>query len=321
MLARAVSALCLLTFPAQAMDYTVTNMPDSDRIVIVAQGRIERGEEERFAIYLREALERAGEGGEPPVVAFHSGGGAVPGAFALGRAIRAAGLDTLVPRGGKCASSCTTAFLGGVHRSVEGPFLIHSTSIDMLLAFTDELVESFVRKLLAGVKEDIDYAKEMTGSDALVFASFEVPTAELVEVSDSDLRDWQVITLAVRPEQELVPPDGVLATCPERDAPMGIKPEVYETLCTDLRLARAYRRIEILTAALDGNPGAAADLAQAPAFEAAWRGCAEIVETARDGPDCMLALMEVRRAQLAGLADYLAAVNALIATEFWAPPR
>lgn len=78
--------------------------------VLQVAGAFRPGDDARFERFL-DALPA-----QPETVAFHSPGGSVDAALAIGRAIRDRGMDTMVQAGRACASACPTAFGGGVNR-------------------------------------------------------------------------------------------------------------------------------------------------------------------------------------------------------------
>lgn len=78
-----------------------------------ARGTITPGTAERLEAELDK------RGSYVKTVVLNSPGGAVSDALAMGRAIRARGLDTRVERTGLCASSCPLIFAAGVGRTAE----------------------------------------------------------------------------------------------------------------------------------------------------------------------------------------------------------
>lgn len=118
--------------------------------VFLGRGDIETGDVERLsALYYSNATERvqlgdflqdndytsladlqwAGESRDAfPEVWLDSPGGDPFEGFRLGSMIRALKLATVVPEGAYCGSACTMAFLGGVQRRIEGPYLVHAAS-------------------------------------------------------------------------------------------------------------------------------------------------------------------------------------------------
>jgi hypothetical protein len=109
----------------------------SDRTTIYAKGLIGPGTALKFQTLIDRYHIPPGAS-----VAFDSPGGDVDEALRLGEAIRAAGLNTEVPRSpaGKssslhgCLSACTLSFLGGVNRTVAGGarFGVHMLSTQLV---------------------------------------------------------------------------------------------------------------------------------------------------------------------------------------------
>lgn len=85
---------------------------DLDGEVLRLTGQIAEGDGARFA----EELTRLAP--PPATVALLSPGGSVMDALAIGRAIRAAGIDTVVEEGAACFSACPYVLAGGVERQV-----------------------------------------------------------------------------------------------------------------------------------------------------------------------------------------------------------
>lgn len=79
--------------------------------LVQVTGAFRAGDDARFEAFL-DALATPATG-----VSLHSPGGDVDAALAIGRAIRARGLATLVAAGRACVSACPLAFAGGVPRT------------------------------------------------------------------------------------------------------------------------------------------------------------------------------------------------------------
>lgn len=79
-------------------------------------GSIELGDEKRFKEFLEKPRSQPLR-----VLYLSSGGGHIRPAFAIGRMVRQAGLNTAVEAGSAaCSSACTFIFAGGVHRHYVG---------------------------------------------------------------------------------------------------------------------------------------------------------------------------------------------------------
>jgi hypothetical protein len=126
-IALALTALILLAAtPAAAMTFETITGPDAcaGRTCILANGDIDKDSGDQFATFLR--TNKIGAGG---LVVLNSQGGHLLQSLTLGNEIRQAGLSTTVASfdratsrfrtGGRCASACAYAFLGGVKRYVE----------------------------------------------------------------------------------------------------------------------------------------------------------------------------------------------------------
>jgi hypothetical protein len=142
-------------------------------------------------------------------------------------------------------------------------------------------------------------------------------------VTDEQLAAWSVITSASRPSQYYPAPDGLLAGChaiPDTEA----NPIALGWLCGEVSLASIYREIEMLTAELSKDARAEWLVAQAPQFEASWRGCAGVsfsdvlpdnillaqsIAIDRRIPDCIAGRLGARRTQLAAFRDYVGVID------------
>jgi hypothetical protein len=102
--------------------------------VLIFQGDV-RPNESRF---LATALASAGRIDE---VWLHSPGGVATEGMAMARVLRARGLAVHIPARAMCASACTTAFLGGVIRTVspQGFYGVHMFSRSDSQAVLDEM--------------------------------------------------------------------------------------------------------------------------------------------------------------------------------------
>lgn len=153
-------------FPGDAempdrLTFTVADIPGHDRALVVT-GAIEAEDSRRFDDYLASLSE------PPSVIALHSPGGLVHEALAIGRAIRAADLPTLITPGAACFSACPYMLAGGTTRTVsrEGLVGVHqhyfgeNTLLPAFLAVSD---------VQSGQGEVMAYLDEM-GVDPLLMA-------------------------------------------------------------------------------------------------------------------------------------------------------
>lgn len=116
--AAALSALLLAVLPASAASMRLEpvdrKLPHLGALAIYVNGTIEEGDTGR----LLELLAEQRASGRPFFgVILNSVGGSLREGVALGRAVRAAGLDTFVFSESVCASACVVALAGGVRRA------------------------------------------------------------------------------------------------------------------------------------------------------------------------------------------------------------
>ena len=95
-----------MAFPSQAMDMKVEGE------TIVMSGPVDGSECTNLGTILSQARIRT-------VVLTNSGGGNARAGYCVGDLIRERGLSTVIR--GRCASSCSRMWLGGVDRTLEGP--------------------------------------------------------------------------------------------------------------------------------------------------------------------------------------------------------
>ena len=131
-------ASSITVLDANALEFQLGQ--SEDKKILLLSGSFESGDNLQFS----EMLRRAGRIDE---IWFDSPGGSVIEGMEIGRKIRAAQLATRVPRGGKCASICAFAFLGGVLRQVDpgGAFIVHM--------FSKVGNEEFVKKIENIIKQ------------------------------------------------------------------------------------------------------------------------------------------------------------------------
>lgn len=163
--------------------------------VYIGRGDIVAGDAERLlALYNSpdggdRALGRASRDAFPEVWLDSPGGDPFEG-FRIGQVIRDLKLATVVPEGAWCASACTMAFLGGVERRIEGPYLIHAASpVDAAIDMTQILdtVQWFSAVY-------VSYARSMVGDATVAEAALAFGTGgteqDALPLDDAQLRDW-----------------------------------------------------------------------------------------------------------------------------------
>jgi len=128
------------------------------------------------------------------VIVFNSPGGNVGSAIRLGRMIRAAGLDTLQVRQLQCASACSLAFLGGVHRVAEpGSIGVHRTSFKPADGMSTEETEARVQLGTAAITS---YVVEMGVDPKLMELASSYDRHDIRYLSASEMAELRVTNVA-----------------------------------------------------------------------------------------------------------------------------
>jgi len=199
----AATALVLLAVApvASALDLEQVELRDGRRVV-VAKGEFVDGDSQRLGGLITLA-------GRIDEVWFHSGGGLEIEGYRIGKLIRQTGLATRVPKGAKCASACTDAFLGGMLRFVDDE---RSVGIHMPTASHNQGLRSRVQGAVrqggdagagevirhfegAGARSAADwtrYVMSMGVSIRLVDKAVQVPANQMHWLSRSEMRSFNV---------------------------------------------------------------------------------------------------------------------------------
>lgn len=253
--------------------------------VYIGRGDIVAGDAERLlALYNSpgggdRALGRASRDAFPEVWLDSPGGDPFEG-FRIGQVIRDLRLATVVPEGAWCASACTMAFLGGVERRIEGPYLIHAASpVDAAIDMTQILdtVQWFSAVY-------VNYARSMVGDATVAEAALAFGTGgaeqDALPLDDAELRDWGVITVAARPGQGYAPESLQTINCAENALP-----RVSALMCNDLTLGGYDARISAALTALaelsdrEGTTSAAIAASQQERWQAVRDACEDKAST------------------------------------------
>jgi len=241
--------------------------------VYIGRGDVEPGDAERLlALYTSaqggdRAMGRSGRESFPEVWLHSPGGDAYEG-MRLGLLIRELQMATVVPEGAFCVSACSTAFLGGVERRVEGPYLVHAAapkSPDAEIYGVLDNVQYYAANYLTYVRSMIGDAT--VAEQALAFGTGG-PKGDAFQLDDAQLRDWGVITVAARPTQGYAP-DSLHSI----DCTAGAPPTVADLVCGDLTLGRYDARLTVATAALAASSVDLLVLAQENQWQAVRDGC------------------------------------------------
>jgi hypothetical protein len=103
-----IALTLLATIPTLAATIRVRPQAPDRPIVVILEGPLVEDDEDRFATKIA-SLASA-------FVAFNSDGGSLATGLRIGETIRRKGFSTIVPDGGRCASACAFAWLGGIER-------------------------------------------------------------------------------------------------------------------------------------------------------------------------------------------------------------
>ncbi|MEI4485316.1 hypothetical protein V8J36_03880 [Frigidibacter sp. MR17.14] len=165
---------------------TIAGVPDT----LLLTGAIEPGDAARFT------RELEGWATPPAAVALHSPGGSVSDALEIGRAIRAAGLPTVMAAGASCFSACPYILAGGTERRVDraarvGVHQHYFGENSLMPAFTA------VSDVQAGQAEVMGYLHDM-GIDPMVMSkALATPPDDIYILLPEELTDWRVATQLV----------------------------------------------------------------------------------------------------------------------------
>ena len=225
----------------QAAQYAVAEKT----LVIVGTGPVEAGDAEKLeAVYRNKAGKPDDWREHMPQVWLDSPGGDALEGMRIGETIRRLRLGTYVAADAFCASACTAAFLGGLERRVEGPFLIHAAAPASENPDMDSIVD--VLQQLTSIY--LAYTTAMIGDDTMAQAALAFGSGgkqrDARPLDDAELRDWSVITTPARPAQAYDPESLRTIDC----SGSGL-PSVRKLVCGDLELGRLdYRLAEAFLA-------------------------------------------------------------------------
>jgi len=133
-------------------------------------GSIDRGDDARFAAALDNDVR---------VISLTSYGGYVSEAMAIGRLIRARGLNTEVPAQYQCFSACTLVWAGGAKRTVDGALAFHCPHAPNEMSCNQVARESMIAYLREmGVSERLVVLQEAAGPTSAIWARQEDLAAE-----------------------------------------------------------------------------------------------------------------------------------------------
>lgn len=153
---------------------------------LLVSGPLEEGAAARFRAFLD-------SGPPPPIVALHSPGGSVREALEIGRAIREAGLSTVIAPGAACLSACPYVLAGGVERRVSGAGWVglHQHYYDQ-----NTILPAFmaVSAIQAGQADTLAYLDEMGIDPAVMVYGMRTPPQEIYILVEAELLKHRLAT-------------------------------------------------------------------------------------------------------------------------------
>lgn len=239
------TAMASAAMPTGAMEWTQSIDLLDKAVVYRAEGPVVADDAERLLALIEkpkgatgslDIVDRVFSHGTRIRVRLNSNGGSAVGGIRLGIFMRERGFDTVVPAGAECHSACSMAFIGGVSRSVSGIYGIHSISPGQgaptvlpdqgrrLMEQTQWLSSNFTI-----------YVREMLGSSEMADAALQFGSEGMKLVTDTELRNWKVITIASRPQQAFKAEELSTIDCSAAATPSTVK----KIVCNDLGFGRS----------------------------------------------------------------------------------
>lgn len=157
------------------------------RKTLLLEGAIEPGDSQRFAEYLDQRASL------PEQIALHSPGGSVTDALEIGRAIRSAGLPTLMQSGAACFSACPYILAAGTERRVSRDALV---GVHQHYFGESTLLPAFVavESIQHGQGEVLDYLSEMEIDLRLSARAMQTPPASIYILLEEELTEFKLAT-------------------------------------------------------------------------------------------------------------------------------
>ncbi|MEL7465809.1 MAG: hypothetical protein AAFN79_17195 [Pseudomonadota bacterium] len=168
---------------------------DSDAYgrIMALEGAIAPGDAQRFDAALADAE-------TPPVfVSLHSPGGSLSDALAIGKAVREAGLNTLVVADGACVSACPTILFGGVERHVSADAWIgmHQSYLANVSMIATRRAVSQVQTLQGEV---IGFARDMGVDPGVHVHALTTPPEDVYFLLPEQIEEYRVATTLIADE-------------------------------------------------------------------------------------------------------------------------
>jgi hypothetical protein len=170
----------------ERLDFAVTEIGEFGEHLLVL-GAIEPGDAKRFEAFLESQK-------DPTLpVAFHSPGGAVKEALAIGRMLRERDMTTVILPGMACVSACPYMLAGGVERKVsrDGAVGLHQHYYDAP-GYLPAIWA--VEQIQFGQGETMAFLIEMDVDPALMLYSLNTPPDDIYVLIEEELLDSRIAT-------------------------------------------------------------------------------------------------------------------------------
>lgn len=262
-----------------------------------------------------------------PIIVFNSSGGSLREGIKIAYIIRAFELWTNVPENAVCGSACTYAFLGGVFRTVSGYFGIHAMSVDKKDRTSPEEMREYTDFIQQASTFLIDFSREMIGNIRIAEVAMSIKSDDVGWVGDDLLRDWSIITEAIRPSQRFKVKSGPLAQCSgNSSARHGLDIELLHFVCNNLIVARKLIEIGKMVEKLHSQPLAAKIDAEQVRFARLWQRCKSdgdplkvdyYYQSHASIKRCVVPAVSARWRELSALVQYYETINSEPAKSGW----
>jgi hypothetical protein len=166
---------------------TWTEAEIDGRPALTLTGAIDAGAARRFLAFLDTRA------APPEVVVLHSPGGSVSDALAIGRRLRADGVETLIGPGTACLSACPYLLIAGAERTVSRDAMVgvhqhyfgENTYVPAFMAVSD---------IQRGQAEVLRYLAEMGIDPMLAAKAMETPPDDIYVLVPDELESFRVAT-------------------------------------------------------------------------------------------------------------------------------
>lgn len=153
-------------------------------------GQIAPGDAQRFTDYVEA---QQAEGARPALLQIDSSGGSVADALAIGRQVRALGMETEVGEGSVCLSACPYILAGGTARSADPGAVI---GVHQHYFGENTLLPAFlaVEDVQRGQGAVVEYLDEMGIDPMLMAPALKTPPDEIFVLDAEALQRYRLVT-------------------------------------------------------------------------------------------------------------------------------